>query len=186
MSKASEIVILCEDKAHDVFVRRFLKKGWGVKERVIRTVSYPNGKGSGKKHVEDNIRREAEALRERQASTVLVVVRDADEDSVAEVHSMLNSKIVPPRQNSEQMAYIIPKWHIQTWIAYLAGETVDESNSRTYKGKYGTISESKLAHEYVDQLASHCKRNRDIDSPPDSLKKACEEFKRIRGALSRE
>ncbi len=186
MSKASEIVILCEDKAHDVFVRRFLKKGWGVKERAIRVVPYPCGKGSGKKHVEDKIGQETEAFRSRYASTVLVVVRDADEDSVKNVQIILSNKIVPPRQKSEQIAYIIPKWHIQTWIAYLAGEVVDESDGETYKKKNGTVSETKEGHEYVDRLADHCRNNRDFESPPDSLKLACEEFKRIRGVLQRE
>lgn len=183
MSKASKIVILCEDKAHDIFVRRFLKTGWGVKDRDIRTETRQKGKGSGKQYVEDKTGQEANALRTRHASTVLVVVRDADEDSVAEVHSILNSKIEPPRQNSDQIAYIVPKWHIETWIAYLAGEAVSESDGKTYKNKYSTISECKRAHEYVDQLADHCRNNRDFESPPDSLKRACEEFKRIRGAL---
>lgn len=186
MGKASEIVILCEDKAHEVFVRRFLKKGCGVEERVIRVPAFPGGKGSGKKYVEDKIEQEAKALRMRHASTVLVVVRDADEDSVDKVRSILDSKIVPPRRNTEQIAYIVPKWHIGTWIAYLAGEVVDESDGQTYKNRYGTTSEKKDAHEYVDQFADHCRRNRDIELPPDSLKRACEEFKRIRGALKRE
>jgi len=49
MSKASQIIVLCEDKAHEVFVKRFLKKGWGVKPRAIRKPPYSSGKGSGKK-----------------------------------------------------------------------------------------------------------------------------------------
>ena len=52
MSKASQIVVLCEDKAHEIFVKRFLTRGWGVKPRAIRVVVYPNGKGSGKQQKE--------------------------------------------------------------------------------------------------------------------------------------
>jgi len=114
MSKASQITVLCEDKAHELFVRRFLKKGWGVKPRAIRVPPYPNGKGSGKKHVEDNISLEAEALRRRQASAILLVVQDADEHTVEQVRGNLDNKTEPHRAANEPIAYIIPKWHIQT------------------------------------------------------------------------
>jgi hypothetical protein len=106
MSKASQIIVLCEDKAHELFVRRFLKKGWGVKPRAIRVPPYPNGKGSGKKHVEDNISLEAEALRRRQASTILLVVQDADEISVGQVKTNLDAKLQNPRDDKEPIAYI--------------------------------------------------------------------------------
>ena len=61
MSKASQTIVLCEDKAHEMFVKRFLKI-WGVKPRAIRVPPYPHGKGSGKKHVEDKISLEANAI----------------------------------------------------------------------------------------------------------------------------
>ncbi|MBM9536675.1 hypothetical protein [Desulfobulbus alkaliphilus] len=183
MSKASQIIVLCEDKAHELFVRRFLKKGWGVKPRAIRVPPYPNGKGSGKKHVEDNISLEAEALRRQQASTILLVIQDADEISVGQVKTNLDAKLQNPRDDKEPIAYIIPKWHIQTWIAYLDGEKVDESDKDAYARKYRAISESKEAHPFIDKLADDCRGNRELESPPDSLVTACEEFERIRSAL---
>nr|NJM01611.1 hypothetical protein [Desulfobacula sp.] len=157
MSKASQIIILCEDKAHEVFVRHFLKK-WGVKPRAIRVPPYPNGKGSGKKHVEDNISPEAEALRRRHASTILLVIQDADEFSVDQIKSNLDAKLLPPRDANEPIVYIIPKWHIQTWIAYLDGNNVDEEDKDTYKNRYGKLSESKDAHPFIDNLADSCKK----------------------------
>ena len=183
MSKASQIIVLCEDKAHEVFVKRFLKKGWGVKPRAIRVLSYPNGKGSGKKHVVDNISSEAEALRKRHASTILLVIQDADELSVDQVKSNLDAQLPSPRDNNERIAYIIPKWHIQTWIAYLDGVNVDEANKNTYKNKYGKISELKDAHPLIDSLADNCREKLQLESPPDSLVATCEEFNRIRSAL---
>jgi hypothetical protein len=183
MSKASKIIVLCEDKAHEVFVTRFLKKGWNVKPRAIRVPPYPNGKGSGKKYVEDNIFLEVEALRRRHASTVLLVVKDADEHTVEQVRGNLDAKVEPHRTADEPIAYIIPKWHIQTWIAYLNGDHVDEGDKATYKNTYGKISESKDAHSFIDKLADDCRGNRELESPPDSLVAACEEFERIRSAL---
>jgi hypothetical protein len=182
MSKASQIIILCEDKAHEVFVKRFLKR-WGVKPRAIRVPPYPNGKGSGKKYVEDQISLEAEALRRRHASTILLVIEDADDSSVDAVKSRLDEKLPAPRGETEQIAYVIPKWHIQTWLAYMDGKTVEESDKKTYKERYTNISESKEAHPFIDRLAENCMENRELKSPPDSLVAACEEFERIRAAL---
>ncbi len=184
MSKASQIIILCEDKAHEVFVKHFLKK-WGVKLRAFRVPPYPNGKGSGKKHVEDNISPEAEALRRRHPSTILLVVQDADELSVDQVKSNLDAKLSSPRGDHEPIAYIIPKWHIQAWIAYLDGKNVNEADKGTYKNMYGKISESKDAHPFIDRLADNCRKNTQLISPPDSLVAACKEFDRIRSSLKK-
>lgn len=183
MSKASQIIVLCEDKAHEVFVKRFLKKGWGVKPRAIRVPPYPNGQGSGKRYVTNNISLEVEALRKRHASTILLVIQDADELTVEQVKSNLEAKILPHRDDNEPIAYIIPKWHIQTWIAYLNGEDVDEENKSTYKINYGRISELKDSHPLIDKLANNCKANKQLQSPPASLVTACEEFSRIRNIL---
>ncbi len=101
MGKASQIIVLCEDKAHEVFVKRFLKKGCGVKPRAIRVPPYPSEKGSGKNHVVDNISLEAEALRRRHALTILMVIQDADELSVDQVKSNLDAKLLHPRNNAE-------------------------------------------------------------------------------------
>lgn len=183
MSKASQIIILCEDKAHEVFLTRLLKKGWGVKPRAIRVPPYPNGKGSGKKHVEDNVSLETEALRRRHPSTILLVIKDADELSVDQARSNLEAKLLHPRDSTEPIAYIIPKWHIETWIAYLHGENVDEADEDTYKKKYGKISVRKDAHPFIDKLADICRQKTQLESPPNSLVAACEEFSRIRRAL---
>jgi hypothetical protein len=183
MSKASQIIILCEDKAHEVFAKRFLKKGWDVKPRAIRVTPYPNGKGSGKKHVLDNISTEAEALRRRHAATILLVIQDADQLSIEQVKLNLDAKLQTPRDNHERITYIIPKWHIQTWIAYLDGEDVDETDKQSYENKYGRISERKEVHPLIDRLADSCRENKRLESPPDSLVSACEEFNRIRSAF---
>lgn len=80
-------------------------------------------------------------------------------------------------------AYITPKWHIETWLAYLDGESVDENDKETYKSEYRKIAESKEAHPLIDNLAEKCRRNLPLDSPPPSLVDSCEEFNRIRRAL---
>ena len=86
MSRASDIIVLCEDRLQEVFVRRFLKQGWGIKQPPIRPVPYPHGGsgGAGEKHVRDNYPNQLKAYRDRsaKAKTILIVVMDADVDTV--------------------------------------------------------------------------------------------------------
>lgn len=182
MSKASKIIVLCEDNAHAMFVRRFLKK-WGVANRKYTVLDYPNGEGSGKKFVKETLPKEVKALRSRNASTILLVVLDADEFSVDQVKYELDEIVVPHRGDEEQIAYIIPKWHIETWIAYLHGEDVDEEERQAYKTKYGKMAELKSVHPFIDNLVSQCKNRVPLSFPPSSLIVTCGEFKRIRDML---
>ncbi len=185
MSKASQITVLCEDRPHDVFAKRFLKKGWGISGRHIRVIPYPEGRGSGKKHVQAKLADEVRAFRsrDRRASTILLVFRDADEDSVQKAKAVLDGKLESGRKANERIVYINPKWHIETWIAYLDGVSVDEEEKRKYKDKYEKMAESSACHPLIDALASKCRKKELLDSPRPSLTDACEEFERVRDAL---
>ncbi|NQU26566.1 MAG: hypothetical protein HQ567_35225 [Candidatus Nealsonbacteria bacterium] len=186
MSKASQIIVLCEDRAHEVFVKRFLKTGWKPKPRSIRVPPYPNGDGSGKKYVQDNVAAQVRVCRSRQASTVLIIVIDADEKRVASIRDSFD-KEMNGRGEKEQIAYIIPKWHIQTWLAYLDGEEgVDETDKAKYKNAYGTKSRrgTRAVHQLADDFAKTCRNHDALQSPPESLAMACTKFERIRPALS--
>lgn len=185
MNRASQILLLCEDAAHERFVRRFLKTGWGVKNRMLRLVPYPTGGGSGARHVENKLPEQVKALRRRSASTILFVVRDADNREVAEVRRTLE-ELCPEnaRSSDEAIVFVIPRWHIETWFFYLdTGKQPDESNKRDYKAKYGDLVRSKDAHSIVDKLSTACKANETLPDPPASLAAACEEFERARQRL---
>ena len=55
MSKASKIILLCEDKLQEVFIKRFLKRRWNINtERDVKTVAYPAAKGSAEQRSEEN------------------------------------------------------------------------------------------------------------------------------------
>lgn len=178
MSKASQIILLCEDKAHKVFIERFLKRGWDVHHRAIRPIPYPQGKGSGKKHVLDSVAEQVNICRTRSASTILIVAVDADEKSVDQMEVSLGIT----RSTTEPIVYVIPKWHIETWLAYLDDGSADETEQRKYKNKYN--ARSKAVYPLIDDLAGRCKRRDELASPPESLVKACEEFERVRGVLT--
>lgn len=181
--KAAEVVVLCEDKAHDVFAKRFLKNYFVGKKKRIRVIPYPVDEGSGKKHVFDNLPDQAKALRSGPSSSVLLVVTDADQFSVGKVHEKLDN-LSTRNSTNRKIVYIVPKWHIETWMAYLDGDThVQEDDKETYEKRYKQIAESKVSPRLTDSLAKACIHNKALDAAPDSLKKSCEEFDNIRDVL---
>ncbi|MBL7219742.1 MAG: hypothetical protein ISS69_06500 [Phycisphaerae bacterium] len=185
MSKASRITILCEDKLQDVFVSRFLKK-CGVNNRVYTVIDYPEGKGSGEQHVREKYAKELKAFRTRPASTVLIVIIDADKKTVQARHDQLDSQAtsagLPVRQDNEQIVHVIPKRHIETWLAYLDGNDVNETDK--YKTKYQFTKCESNAHGLIDKLANHCRNQTELTDAPDSLVQVCREYDRIRNALT--
>ncbi len=190
MSRASEIVVLCEDRLQEVFIRRFLKRGWGIKEPPIRVIPYPHtgSGGAGEKHVRDEYPDQLKACRTRHARTILIVVIDADTGTVLAHHKELDDacrQAQPPvagRQANEAVVYVIPKWHIETWLAYLDGITVSEDQQ--YKASHAFKGSESACHPLVDKLATACKEGKRLMAPPDSLVQVCVEFDRIRGLLS--
>ncbi len=180
-NRPSLFIILCEDKLQELFVRRFLTKGWNINGRMIRSLAYPDGSGSGEKHVRDKYPGELKAYRSRHASTALVVVIDADTKSVQDHHDELDAAArengIPPRSVDEPVIHVIPKHHIETWLAYLDGvRSIDETFS--YKPQYQFKNCESEAHNIVDKLADNCKQNNALINPPDSLKRTCIEFDR--------
>ncbi len=190
-NRASQFIILCEDKLQDSVIRRFLKKGWDITERQIRNPGYPKdgGGGSGEKHVRDKYAEELKAFRNRNASasTVLIVAIDADTKSVRVHNNELNAAAqkngISMRLKNEAVIHIVPKRHIETWLAWLNGVEIDENTS--YKPKYEYKNCESDAHPLIDKLADNCRQNKQLENPPDSLKKACDEFNlRLRQLLS--
>ena len=183
MSKASQIILLCEDKLQEVVVRRFLKKGWGIRPRKIRVVPFPNGRGSGEGHVRNKYPENLKAYRSRRAQTILIAVIDADTGSVAQHQRELDNACqnTAPRQAGEAIVHLIPKHHIETWLAYLDGQSVDETEE--YKSSHQFKGRESECHGLVDILADTCKSNSQLIAPPPSLNEACVEFGRIRTLL---
>ncbi len=184
-NRVSQFIIICEDKLQEVVACRFLKKGWNINQRLIRTEICTAG--SGEKHVRDKYANELIALRARSGKTALVVVIDADKGSVKDHNNELNAAAIKnnikPRSDTEPVVHIIPKRHIETWLAWLNSVEMDENTS--YKPKYEYKNCESETHVFIDRLADNCKQNKELENPPDSLKKACKEFNsRLRQLLS--
>ena len=81
---------------------------------------------------------------------------------------------VPFRTAEERVALAIPRRNIETWLAYLRGEEVNETDAYP---KYDDESECRNEVAKLDEMCR--KQKREPDPPPPSLVIGCQEFKRI-------
>jgi hypothetical protein len=180
MSKRfAEIVILCEDRQQEVFVRRYLH-GLGYSNRRIRVAPYPAGRGSGEQFVRQNYPKEVKELRRRakHLHVGLVVVIDADTSTVPQRLQQLDAELqqsgLSPRADDERIALLVPRRNIETWIHYLLGNPVDED---TVYPKLPRESDCQPAVARLLAIRSSGWQLPD-DCPP-SLREGCAELRRL-------
>ncbi len=135
MPNPSQIILLLEDDRHQQFIFRYLRR-CGIGIHAIRIVKSPAGAGSAEKWVRDRFAIEVEACRSRQAETRLIVLVDADTETVHQRIGKLDQALKqagvrPIHNDTEGIARLIPKRNIETWILCLNDVVVDEE--RDYK-----------------------------------------------------
>lgn len=181
MSHRVNVVILCEDKQHATFARRFLKKmGWTKPPRIA---PLPAGRGSGEQSVREQFPIELKSYRSNRGvvGQALVVIQDGDDRGVKARHAELDAACtasgVAAREVVERVAVLVPTWNIETWFAYLDGEDVDEGE----KG-YRRLSRQRDCQRHVDALAEMCRQGALRPPAPPSLDAACVEYRqRLQG-----
>ena len=185
MSRASQVIVLCEDKLHRTFVTRFLKQH-GYMEREFRVQQCPGGTGAAEHFVRSRYPVLLKACRARTAKTFLIAMIDADKGSVADHEKQLTEACeaagVPPRQHSDKVVHVIPRRAINTWLAFLAGGKVDEETDYKREGYDYRRCESSIS-SLVRGLYETCARNEVPRGAPPSLEQACREFGRIKDEL---
>lgn len=174
----SEIVILCEGKQDEVFLRRFLKQN-GYGPHRVRCRPYPAGRGSGKQFVQNEYAKEVVEHRRRAArmNIALIVMHDCDTNTTEEVRTMLAVRArlegSAMRSPHERIALLFPRRNIETWIQFLQnGEVVDESKA------YRNLARESECHDAVDRLANKTEYRLSPSVPP-SLREACAEIRCI-------
>lgn len=137
MGKPSQVILLLEDDHQKMLLYRYLKR-CGL-SRAIRVSPHVPGRGSAEQRVRTQFAAEVRAYRGRQAKaeTSLIVVIDADENTVQERLNQLDQALEDAGQEGiaieeERVARLIPKRNIETWILCLTGTNVDEQTD--YKG----------------------------------------------------
>lgn len=189
-SKASMYIILCEDKLQWDFVYSFLTRFNSVDKRQISLPRYPGGKGCGERKVREKYADQVKACRDRlmrkRAKTALIVVIDADVDTVENRRQQLKTALehenLPPRSDNEIIVHLIPKRHIDTWLAVLANHSgVNENDD--YKTQYGFRRKESDAHPLFNRFAELFRNHQEPENCLPSLHEALQELERLRDVL---
>ena len=184
MSKPTAVVLLCEDNLTSVFLRSYLRQ-CGILHgiRVNSTQS-----GSGFDWVLQQYPIEVNAYRQNKAriKTWLIVVIDADTKTVTARISQLDSKLKQSgnpqlraiRVQEENIARLVPRRNIETWLLVLSGTTANEE--RDYKNTKKKEEWRELANPASRQLFTWTRRNAQLPAYcSDSLYRAVGELNRL-------
>ena len=110
----------------------------------------------------------------RKRNGILVVMIDGDNYSIAERLKQLNDACtqsgVSPRNTSDKVAVFIPKRNIETWLAYLDGERVNEVDT------YPRLERERECQKHVNALEQMCSEGKLRTPAPESLEAACREY----------
>lgn len=172
-SRKANLVLLCEDSQHEAFARRFLQAdGWHP--RRIRVEKAP--RGSGEAWVRQRYPVELRARRAGPA-TALAVVIDGDGRTVAQRLQQLDASCragdVAPRDSDEPVAIFVPCRNIETWIAYLSGNEVEEFP------QYPRLARERDCLPAVRSLKAMCDAGALRQPTPPSIQASCTEYAHI-------
>jgi hypothetical protein len=184
-----EVTILCEDIDQERFIREYLICR-GLDDRKIKDFGNPKGKTIKNnnalilKHYPDIIKSHR---RRKYRNIAVVVMIDADEDSVSDKMRSLHKKIDEAAGNlnkdtrlpNEKVAIFVPARNMETWFYYIMeGQECNEITD--YKDKKMSAEERiELAKRAAQKLAREiCPQGVDCIALP-SLRYACTELQRL-------
>ncbi len=186
-----EVTILCEDIDQERFIREYLICR-GLEDHKIK--DFGNPKGIEIKNNNASIVKYYPALiksyrRRKYRNIALVVMIDADEDSVSDKMRSLHKKLdeaagnlnKDTRLRDEKVAIFVPARNIETWFYYINNNIEgQECNEITdYKDKKMSAEERiQLAKSAAQKLAKICPHGVDRIALP-SLRYACRELQRL-------
>ncbi len=176
MSRTVNVVILCEDRQHEAFARRFLQNT-GMDIRNLRVEISPKGRGSAEQFVRKKYTSELLYYRGRKhrVQQALIVMIDADRREIAARIDQVEGDAVEAghqrRQADERVAIFVPARNIETWIAYLDGKDVNENDS------YPRLDRPRDCQRHVNHLYKMCQQGSLQPPSPPALDTACDEYR---------
>lgn len=177
MSQAAEIILLAEDVRQRKIIQRYLTKKRGYSHHCIRVI-VPNtlkGETAGLTFIRTQFPDQVEALRTylKKRSTILIVVADADNETVEDRVQDLDKRLIdaqkPARKSGEPILFVIPRRNVETWMHFLEGNAVDESTD--YKSRCSNANNGEFARKFAD--FAYPIQNWPADCP-DSLRRTCQ------------
>lgn len=187
MGRGMKFSVLCEDRRHENFIRYFLRAcGVNTKGDDFYVIPYKPGQGAADQRVILNFPKEVKAFRSKRYRLTkrgelhriaLIVVLDADLHAVDKRLKQLNQELKngghDPINDDDNILIVIPKRHIETWMAYLRdgtdkqGKPINESDD--YKHQVGDDSWKASIEKLAEQRSSPDAIG---DDAPESLKLA--------------
>lgn len=169
-----DVVVVCEDTQHAAFARRFLA-AQGYQRRRVRVEPHAQGRGAADQTVREQYLSALRTYRSRMAAHDVIVVIDGDRLGVSgrlrQFEEACKEAGIESRSSTERVAVFVPTWRIETWLAYLDGEEVDE-RVRTYP----RLARPRDCKSHVAELDEMCRRGSLRDPAPASLVAACDEY----------
>lgn len=171
-----QYVLVCEDVQHEAFARRFLKEMNLVTDpHQLRVERSPRGRGAADRFVQETYVTELDAGRRIHVARTLLVLIDGDamgpKERLRRLDDACNRQGVEPRSPAERVAVFIPTWNIETWLAYLEGQSVDETEQ-----DYPRLARPGDCRQHIRVLVEMCRRRELRQPAPESLSAACEEY----------
>jgi hypothetical protein len=179
MSKRyAQAVVLTEDKQQRAFVTRLLQKLSYKNE--LRVLPLPAGQGSGEQYVREQYALQVHEVRRRSThlKLALVVAIDANSGEVMERQRQLAVQLKAaeqePRDPDERIVHLIPRRNIETWIWYLMGQQVNETDT------YQRLKLEGDCQRAVNRLAELYRSSQPLpEGCPPSLVAALDELQRL-------
>lgn len=177
-----QVIVLCEDEAHFQFIRHYLQY-CGATTRAIKRFpnAYSDDRAFNNTTVLNYYPKAVEYYRQQSAiiKIVLIVMIDADKQTVGQRFASLNQKLITykpcllKRTSAEDIFIFVPKRNIETWFYYINTlEKVDENI------EYRKISSTKIQELAKKIQQEICSTNTLPNNTPSSLKDACDEINR--------
>ena len=173
-----QFVLVCEDRQHEAFARFLLQEAKLVRDyHQLRIERSPLGRGAADRFVQETYVTELAAVRRTHVTTTLLVLTDGDAVGVAgrlrKLDEACERQGVERRSPGDRAAVFVPTWNIETWLAYLEGENVDERR----KG-YPRLERPRGCRQHVNVLVKMCRQGTLRRPAPASLQAACKEYSR--------
>lgn len=180
MSRNVRIVLLCEDVQQETFAKKLLV-ALGQRLRDFRVVRSPSGRGSAEQYVRERFPLELRGIRSKRGERAyLVVMVDGDDKGVFGRRASLDAACVkcqiPPPSDADQVLICVPTWNIETWLAYLDGEAVEEN-----RRDYPRLDRPRDCAPHVQTLAEMCSRDTLRAPSPSSLEDTCTRYRHVFG-----
>ena len=175
MSSGVDVVILAEDERHRMLLHRHLRKRGYTHHKIRICPCAQPFETSCLLFVKQQYPNEVQALRDKahRVTGALLVVVDADDSTVEErLHEMdelLSAAGKGQRADNEHIAIIVARRNVETWMFYLAENTVDEEAD--YKPRCRSFDNGEFATKFAN--FTWPRRELPIDCPS-SLRYACE------------